>query len=74
MSHALGTEMNKIGTNLELHHQLSGYQIKFSRILVHYRFFLVIILIVKFTITFEQHNKIVLDHSPKYKINIHSLC
>lgn len=64
--------MNKIGTNLELHNQLSDNLLKFSRILVYYGFCLIIILIVML-ITFEQHNKIVLYHGPKYKINIHSL-
>ena len=74
MSHTLDTEMSRIDTNLELPNQLSDYQIEFVKIIVHYGFCFIIILIVKLIITFEPQNKIVLDHIPKYKINIHILC
>lgn len=50
------TEVSKTDTNLELHNQLSDDEVEFSRIQVQYGFSLVILLIVKLIIMFEQQN------------------
>lgn len=65
------TEVSRIDISPEPHNHLPDCRIEFSRILVHYGFCLVTRIIVKLIITFERQNKIVVDYSPKYKINIH---
>lgn len=50
------TEVSKTDTNLELHNQLSDDEVEFSRIQVQHGFSLVILLIVKLIIMFEQQN------------------